>query len=162
VDAKRIKNLLTSFYEITGIPSTLIDLDGNILTTADGSWIAAGWQDICLNFHRKHPETLKKCVESDTKLSNGLRAGEKYSCYSCRNGLVDMAVPVYIGGKHLANLFTGQFLFESPDKEFFKKQAEEYGFDEDEYLKTLSKVPVFSKEFINKGMGFLTNLASVI
>lgn len=162
IDTEKIKDLMTTFYELTGIPSTLIDLDGNILTCDDGSWVAAGWQDICLNFHREHPETLKKCIESDIKLSNDLIAGEKHSCYKCYNGLVDMAVPIYVGGKHIANLFTGQFLFNSPDMEFFKKQAKKYGFDEEEYLEALNKVPVFSREFIENGIEFLKNLASII
>ena len=162
VDTDKIKDLLLSFYELTGIMSVLEDLDGNILTCADGSGVAVGWQDICLNFHRKHPETLKKCINSDTRLSNGLKSDEKYSCYQCLNGLMDMAVPIYIGGEHLATLFTGQFFFESPDIEFFKKQAHKYDFNEEEYSNALSKVPVFSEDFIKNGMNFLTDLASVI
>lgn len=153
---------MISFYDIVGIPSTLIDLDGNIITCKDGRWVAAGWQDICLNFHRKHPETLKKCIKSDTEIFKGLKSGEKYACNECPNGLVDMAVPVYVGGKHLANLFTGQFFFKDPDIEFFKKQAEKYGFNGKEYLNALSKVPVFSKEFIEKSVDFLNDLASII
>lgn len=162
IDAEKIKNLMTTFYELTAIPSTLIDLDGNILTCEDGSWVAAGWQDICLNFHREHPKALKKCIESDTKLSNDLIAGKKHSCYKCYNGLIDMAVPIYIGGEHIANLFTGQFLFDSPDMGFFKKQAKKYSFNEEEYLEALDKVPVFSREFIESGIDFLKNLASII
>lgn len=161
VDTDKIKELLTSFYELTGVVSALEDLDGNILEYTGGR-IAVGWQDICLNFHRKHPETLKKCIESGTKIGNNLKAGEKQSSHICLNGLVDMAVPIYIEGEHLANLFTGQFFFESPDIEFFRKQAHKYGFDEEEYLKALSKVDVFSEEFVDKCMRFLKNLASVI
>ncbi len=157
VDIDRIKDLLVSFYELTGIISVLEDLDGNILISTD-----MGWQDICLNFHRKHPETLKKCIKSDTKLSNGLKSGERYSCYTCLNGMVDMAVPIYIEGEHLANLFTGQFFLKQPDIEFFRKQAEEYGFDEEKYLNALSKVPVFPANFVEKSMSFLTDLANVI
>ncbi len=161
VDTDRIKELLTSFYELTGIISALEDLDGNILECTDGV-VAIGWQDICLNFHRRHPETLKKCKESGAKICDKLKAGERQSSHICLNGLVDMAVPIYIGGEHLANLFTGQFFFKPPNIEFFQKQAHKYGFDEEEYLKALSKVNVFSAEFIEKGIGFLKNLASVI
>ncbi|PKL71084.1 MAG: histidine kinase, partial [Methanobacteriales archaeon HGW-Methanobacteriales-2] len=78
IDPERIKKILEIFHDLTGITSTLIDSEGNILTCADGTWVAAGWQDICINFHRKHPETLKRCLESDTHLSGNLTAGEKY------------------------------------------------------------------------------------
>ena len=161
VDIDKIKELLTSFYELTGVISALEDLDGNVLECTDGD-VAIGWQDICLDFHRKHPETLKKCIESGTRICDKLKAGEKQSSHICLNGLVDIAVPVYIGGEHLANLFTGQFFFETPNIEFFRQQAHEYGFDEEEYLDALSKVDIFSEEFIEKAMSFLTNLASVI
>ncbi|OEC88336.1 MULTISPECIES: PAS domain S-box protein [Methanobacterium] len=161
VDIDKIKELLTSFYELTGVISALEDLDGNVFESRDGS-VAIGWQDICLNFHRKHPETLKKCIESGTKICDKLKAGEKQSSHICLNGLVDIAVPIYIEGEHLANLFTGQFFFKPPNMEFFRQQAHKYGFDEDEYLDALSKVDVFSEEFIEKAMSFLTNLASVI
>lgn len=161
VDINKIKELLTSFYELTGVISALEDLEGNVFECTDGD-VAIGWQDICLDFHRKHPETLKKCIESGTRICDKLKAGEKQSGHICLNGLVDMAVPIYIGGEHLANLFTGQFFFESPNVEFFRQQAHKYGFDEDEYLDALSKVDVFSEEFIEKAMSFLTNLASVI
>ncbi len=157
VDTAKIKKLLTSFYELTGIMSVLEDLDGNILMSTE-----RGWQEICLNFHRKHPDTLKKCIESDIKLSNGLKSGERFSCYECLNGMMDMAVPIYVEGAHLANLFTGQFFFGPPDIEFFKEQAKKYGFDEEKYLTALFKVPVFSEEFVERSMGFLTDLGSVI
>lgn len=161
VDIDKIKELLTSFYELTGVISALEDLDGNVFEARDGS-VAIGWQDICLNFHRKHPETLKKCIESGTRICDKLKAGERQSSHICLNGLVDIAVPIYIEGEHLANLFTGQFFFKPPNMEFFRQQAHKYGFDEDEYLDALSKVDVFSEEFIEKAMSFLTNLASVI
>ncbi|MEN6291110.1 MAG: PocR ligand-binding domain-containing protein, partial [Methanobacterium sp.] len=161
VDIDKIKELLTSFYELTGVISALEDLDGNVFEARDGS-VAIGWQDICLNFHRKHPETLRKCIESGTRICDKLKAGEKQSSHICLNGLVDIAVPIYIEGEHLANLFTGQFFFKPPNMEFFRQQAHKYGFDEDEYLDALSKVDVFSEEFIEKAMSFLTNLASVI
>jgi len=161
VDIDKIKELLTSFYELTGVISALEDLDGNVFECTDGD-VAIGWHDICLDFHRKHPETLKKCIESGIRICNKLKAGEKQSSHICLNGLVDIAVPIYIGGEHLANLFTGQFFFESPNIEFFRQQAHKYGFDEEKYLDALSKVDVFSEKFIEKAMSFLTNLASVI
>lgn len=162
IDAGRIKRIMESFYELTGIPSALIDLKGNFLSTKEGEELVIGWQEICHDFHRVNPETLEKCVESDTTLSNILKAGERYSCYECFNGLIDMAVPIYVGGEHLANLFTGQFFFEEPDKEFFRKQSQKYGFNEEKYLKALSKVPVFSKEYVDEGLQFLTELAGMI
>ena len=55
-----------------------------------------------------------------------------------------MATPVMVGGKHVGNLFMGQFLFgdEEPDYDFFRAQAREFGFDEETYLAALAGSPV--------------------
>ena len=78
-----------------------------------------------------------------------------YTEYKCLNGLIDISVPIEIEGRHIANLFTGQFLYETPDEEFFSKQAERYGFNKKQYFKALKKVPVFSWEEIEAKLAFL-------
>ena len=40
--------------------------------------------------------TCAKCIESDTRLANRLKAGERYSIYQCSNGLTDAASPITI------------------------------------------------------------------
>jgi len=102
--------------------TAILDLEGNII-------IATGWQDICTRFHRIHPLTSSRCRESDTILAGRIQNGDRYTVYKCKNGLVDVAAPITIGGKHVGNFFTGQFFLEAPDKNFFIHQAEEFGFD---------------------------------
>ena len=162
VDIEKIHTLLQSFHRLTGINSSITDTEGNLNYVKDGSLLGGGWTKICVNFHRVHPETCKRCIESDTVLSQKLNEGENYACYECLNGLIDVAVPIKIGDKHIVNLFMGQFFFEKPDKKFFKKQAAQYNFDEAKYLKALSEVPVFSREKIDKALEFLKNLAELI
>ncbi len=152
IDIKRLTKLMEAFTAITGgVVTAILDLEGNIL-------VATGWKDICTKFHRTHPETSRKCVESDTALAGQLQAGEHYNVYQCQNGLVDVAIPIIIQGTHVGNFFTGQFLFEAPDQEFFIKQAERCGFDQEAYLKALSEVPVFTKAQIKQTLEFLVEL----
>jgi len=86
----------------------------------------------------------------------------EYSWYKCKNGLIDVAMPIIIQNKHQATLFTGQFFFEPPDKDFFVKQADEFEFDKVAYLNALSEVPVFTKEKIESGVKFLVNIAKLL
>ena len=74
-----------------------------------------------------------------------MKKGDDYHFYKCLNGMVDVAVPIIIKGEHIANLFSGQFFLEKPDKSFFIKQAEKYNFDKDTYLKALNDVPIIQK-----------------
>jgi len=155
VDVAELQRVMENFSDATGVATALLEMDGTVL-------IATGWQDICTKFHRIHPETSLKCTESDTALAGQLKKGETYNVYKCLNGLADVAVPVIIEGEHLGNFFTGQFFSEPPDVEFFRKQAVQYGFDEDAYLKALNKVPIFSAEYVKQIMGFLVGLTTLI
>lgn len=91
-----------------------------------------------------------------------MQKGERYNIYKCKNGLIDVAVPIIIEGIHMGNLFTGQLQFEAPDVEYFKKQAEEFGFDESLYLEALNNMPVFTEDKIKQTMEFLLKLAKMI
>ena len=152
IDIDQLQSLMERFTAATETATALIDLDGTVL-------VATGWQDICTRFHRKHPETMKRCHESDVALANRLGKGDKYNVYCCLNGMVDVAIPINIKGMHVANLFIGQFLSEAPDIEFFREQARKYRFNEKEYLRALSKVPVLSDEEVKLKMEYLAAFA---
>jgi len=158
VDIEQIQRMLEAHYKVTGALSAILDTDENILA-------AAGWQDICTRFHRVHPETCKRCRESDVYIKTHLPDFTgKYLEYLCGNGLRDVAVPIIIAGEHLATFFTGQFFYddEKPDVGYFRAQAREFGFDEESYLEALSRVPVFTREQIRNIMDFYRNLVHIL
>lgn len=155
VDFEKVNVLLEGFNKTTGFVTAILDLDGNVLSKS-------GWRKMCTDFHRINPKTAQKCGISDTVLANKLASGDKFHFYKCLNGLVDVAVPIIIKGEHLANLFSGQFFFEEPDRLFFQKQAEKYGFDETKYMEALDKVPVLSKEEVEVAMEFMLNMIQLI
>lgn len=156
IDFQALQELMELFYKVTKIGIGIIDLKGNIL-------VAAGWQEICTKFHRLHPRTLANCIESDIHLSRNAASGN-YTLYKCRNNLWDIATPVVIGGRHLANIFLGQFFFsdEEPDYELFRRQAEAYGFDTEEYLAALDRVPRWNRETVQTVMEFYTHFARIV
>ena len=152
LDIPSLTRLFQALTALNDVVTALLDLDGNIL-------IATGWRNSCTLFHRQHPTTQARCVESDTALASALAEGSRYNVYNCRNGLVDVAVPVRIDGHHVANLFTGQFFSEPPDLQAFRERARLYGFDEEAYIRAIGAVPVFSKDEVERTMAFLTLLA---
>ena len=156
VDSQAIQSLMDDFYKLAHIPMSLDDLKGNVL-------VGVGWQDICTKFHRVHSETCKHCVESDTKLSAGVPLGE-FKIYKCKNNMWDIATPIMVGGQHVGNIFSGQFFFDDEplDYEFFRSQAKKYGFNEEEYISALEKVPRLSREAVNIGMSFFMKLANML
>lgn len=155
IDFERVNSLLEGFNQTTGFVTAFVDFKGNVLSQSV-------WKNVCKDFHRENPNTLKRCNISDTILSKKMKEGERYHSYTCLNGLVDVAVPIIIKGFHIANLFTGQFFYEEPDMEFFKAQAKEFGFDESAYLAAVREVPVVSEEKAKKAVEFLLNMTQLI
>lgn len=156
IDCEMLQSMLEDFYRITGMLGAVLDVSGKVL-------VAVGWQDICTKFHRCHPDTLKNCIESDINLTTGVPVGT-FKHYRCKNNLWDMVTPLVVGGKHVGNVFIGQFFYEDevPDVELFREQARRYGFDEAEYLAALDRVPRFSREAADAGMKFYAKLTSMV
>ena len=155
VEINELKRLCEIFSNLTGFATAILDMEGNVLVATD-------WQEICSEFHRKNPEATEKCRESDTALGEMPSPGEKYNVYRCRNGLIDVSVPIMIENEQAGRLYTGQFLFAPPDIDYFRRQAAEYGFDETSYLNAVHKVPIVSEEQVGQVMEFLCRLAEMI
>ena len=95
--------------------------------------------DICTKFHRQNKECEKECIKSDQYILEHLAEANPAVSYRCPHGLVDNATPIIIEDIHYGNYFTGQFFLEKPDLEFFRTQAQKYGFDEEDYIEAVKK-----------------------
>ncbi|HWR44251.1 PocR ligand-binding domain-containing protein [Sporomusa sp.] len=155
VDTQKLNTLMETFYKATGIPSGIIDVEGNII-------VSVGWQKICRDFHRKSSQTERLCRRSDDYIKGHLSSADPFIWYKCENGLIDAAAPIIIGGEHLATVFQGQFLFEQPDFNYFKNQAKKYNFDEGEYLDAVSRIPIYSVDKLDSIMLYFTQLAEML
>ena len=156
IDKEALQSLMDDFYAVTRMGIGIIDLMGNVL-------VGTGWQDVCTKFHRVNPQTLKNCVESDLTLSRGVKPGE-FKAYKCKNNLWDIATPIFIGDRHIGNVFLGQFFYddEAIDYQFFTAQAEKYGFNKEEYIAALKSIPVWSREKVRSLMKFYAKFAAQI
>ncbi|BBO91796.1 PocR ligand-binding domain-containing protein [Desulfosarcina ovata] len=161
IDLAAVQKMADAHYQAAGMPLGIVDAkDDSII-------VSVGWQDICADFHRANPKSLKRCQASDNYIKEQLSSG--HACqYKCKNGLMDVAIPIFVSGRHMATMFLGQFFYqgEAPDRTFFIRQAQDFGYDLDKYLAALDRVPVFSREKVdyileyNKALvGFITTLA---
>jgi PAS domain S-box-containing protein len=153
--ATEIQQLFESYYHLIKIPVAIIDLEANVL-------LSSRWQRICTQFHRVHPATCARCLECDTRIAVRLGAGQTHTIAPCLNGLTDCASPIIIEGKHVANLFIGQFLTEAPDETRFRRQAEEFGFDVADYITALREVPVVDGTTIPTILDLLVRMTRVL
>lgn len=156
LDWKEIENCFSELHKLIHLSIAISDIEGNIL-------VSSGWQEICLRFHGAHPETVKNCLANDVGPLPDLHSGA-YRLYQCKNNLYHAVMPLLIEKKRLGNLYIGQFfLDEEPvDPDFYKKQAERYGFPVREYLTALKKVPVISRNKMKHIMAFVSKFSNLI
>ena len=156
IDVEALQSLINNLYEALGISLGIVDMKGNVL-------VATGWQDICTKYHRANRETENFCIISDTTLSAGVKKNHIKE-YKCKNNMWDISTPIIVENKHLGNIFLGQFFYEdeTPDYDFFIRQAEKYGFDKEGYLQALEKVPRFSRDYVYNAITFYSKLTSYI
>jgi hypothetical protein len=155
LDISLLQNLMEKLNVIYSFPSAIIDNNGKILTSV-------AWQDICKKYHRTNPESEMECVKSDHYIFEHIHEADPFITYKCPHGLVDNAIPIIIGGRHLGNFFTGQFFLEKPDLEFFKNQAKKYDFDEKEYLEAVGNAPIWNEEKLSQYLDFAKDFIGLI
>lgn len=155
VDLNELQGLFTAFCESVGIAAAIIDLEGAIL-------VSANWQRACTGFHRANPDSCRLCIESDTELALQLQSGQDFTMYTCKNGMTDAAAPIVVDGRHLANVFIGQFHLGPPDLDFFRQQAQRFGYPEADYLQAVSEAPVVDERRMPVILGFLSGFARMI
>ncbi|MHB0877109.1 MAG: PAS domain S-box protein [Anaerolineae bacterium] len=156
IDRQAVQSLIGDLCNLTGVAVAMLDQKGEVL-------VAAGWQDICTQFHRINPEACANCRESDTVLTDGVPSGT-YKLYRCKNSMWDLATPIVVGGRRIGNLYVGQFFFDDEviNVEAFRRQAQRYGFDEQAYLAALERVPRLSRHKVDRVMGIYTKLAGMV
>lgn len=155
---EKLQNLTDHFYAATGISTSVVDENGNILA-------GSGWQEICSRFHRAHEKTMKKCMKTAAGIQDRMQNGESQILCKCPNGLYDAAVPVFENGRYAGSLFAGQFLLYRPDIsdiERFSERARYAGFDEIAYLNALEKVPTVAPAHLDEILTCLKRLAAIL
>ncbi|MGE5296942.1 MAG: PAS domain S-box protein [Solirubrobacterales bacterium] len=155
LDRDQIQVVLDGFCDVVGVSAAIIDLRGDV-------FIGARWQPICTEFHRANAHTCARCIESNTVLANPLSPDRQTLLYECRNGLMHAASPIIIDGRHVANMFIGQFFVKPGDLGVFRRQAKEFGFDERAYLEALSQVPVVAQEKLPGLLKYMTTFAELL
>lgn len=154
VDMPAFARMLDSFFQATGIPNGVVNADGELLSQA-------GWENACARFHRVNEESAERCRESNLAIMHDLREGQVCGV-ACRNGLMDYATPIVIEGRQLATLFLGQVLHAPPDMDFFRAQAQQFGFNEAEYLESIAAIPVVDKSRMEALMVCMVEMAHTL
>ncbi|MGB3222687.1 MAG: PAS domain S-box protein [Desulforhopalus sp.] len=142
IDIPTLQNTLQHLYRAADIPSAIFSIKGTFIA-------GAGSQRICSEFHKKHMEAKKLCLQNDIEsVEKSCRTGCETVC-NCPHGLMTACCPIALDGEPVAYVFTGPFLHEPVSDSMIKRfelQAKKYGFDEVDYISATKQVPVITYE----------------
>jgi len=155
IDMSLFQTMLNQLNKLYPFSSAIMDMEGNILT-------ATAWNDICVNFYRKHPFTEKECRLSNQYRIDNISGDHSAAIYHCPHGMVECATPIIIEGRHLGNLFISQIFLEKPKVNYFRDQASMYGFDESSFLKALDEIPVWTPEQLDIYKTAVSSMVDII
>lgn len=146
IDLDDLREMMVFFHEAAGLSVGIMD-------TSETWLVRIGWQPICRDFHLRNHETRTLCRQHWHRMREHLSSRE-YLSGRCPTGLIDVAIPILLGGEPLGYFFLSQFLHQQPDRDAFVRQALRYGYDIPAYLATLEQVPTVSPQRIDYLMQF--------
>ena len=141
-----LEYFVQEFSQVHNVVVTITDTEGIPICKY------LNYSDACKNFHRNSKEGLKRCILSDATLGKSAAKADNLVINRCGcGGFIDAAFPIKIEGEHIATVLTGQVLFKKPNKEEYKKVADELDIqDFDEYWKAVNKIQVVDQEYFKK------------
>ena len=147
--------LLNKFCSAVNVSTAIIDFEGHIIASAR-------MNRLCCDYHRINPQTYKECLKCDSTVFPEFDIDQNSIVNLCSNGLVEIAAPLFIEGRHVANVFAGQVFLEEPDLEEFKHKAVVNGFDTDDYITTIKQVPIVNENRLKSILNFLSIFVSMV
>ncbi len=110
-DFQKMEQLLSNFYNLSGIRYSLADTENNLLC------FSSDFSSFCkhMNNFKVGHERCKKC-DADA-ISKACGSNEKYYTYRCHAGLLETILPIRSQGEVIAFIFFGQMRYADPTGE---------------------------------------------
>ena len=117
VESRELEEFARIILDFTKIPIAVVSPEG--ITSAKQFFETSSFSPICQVIVSTE-DGDNACRECDRIHLERVKKKQKGEAYLCHAGLLDFAVPVYVGYKHIATINTGQLLTKPPSREDFK------------------------------------------
>ncbi|MGE5598618.1 MAG: PocR ligand-binding domain-containing protein [Bacteroidota bacterium] len=110
VNTSILQEFPDAFYEGTGLITGIQSLDGELITSVPKHDFCA----FCKNMYFSR-EGHRRCLESNRHGAHRAFELKGPYIYHCHAGLIDVAAPIIVAGRHAATVTFGQILLKEPD-----------------------------------------------
>jgi PAS domain S-box-containing protein len=148
IDPDRLQRTIESFTQATGCTVAVRDYpELNVL-------VSTGPRELCRLFTLESP-TNSSQLES-------LVEPEQLTIRAVDQGLIDCAVPIFVGDIRIAVLVVGQIFIKPPDRKWFQQQARTYGYDENACLNAMEEIPILSEATLKRMTALLGRIVTTL
>lgn len=151
-----LQRIQDAFSDLTGMAALTSDSEGVAVTQG------SNFTDFCMKYTRPAELGRKRCEKCDMHGAELTLANGSSCSYYCHAGLMDFAAPIMANGEMVGSFIGGQVLTEPPNIEKVRETAVELGIDPDKYEEAVKKVPIVSKEKVEKSANFLYVFAAIL
>ncbi len=156
LDIDEITSIQQSFNRISGMPVSVVTVDGNLLTPKIGG---TTFCDILVQQSAPAYSLCANCRKYGACEAMELKHGTYYYCHM---GLVEFAAPFIIDGQMVAYLVSGMIFDRAPRERDIRYLASIYDIDPDFLWDAARKVPVYNHSMIEKSVDGLYNYALIV
>lgn len=158
VNVEVLQEIQERFAVASGLGVIIADEYGQPITTP------SNFTNFCSKM-RSTEEGAKCCVLSDQSLGRQAVLQEKPSVHYCHAGLIDLAAPIVLNGKHLGSVLCGQVLMEPQDKkqiQFMREQFKHFSIDKELLEQYVQEIEFSSQRRIDSTLQMLQLVADYI
>lgn len=155
LNINRLQDLIDHIYASSDIPTGIIERNGDVVASS-------GLNKLCEQYHKNNEITNGFCQECFMDVEKNLESGSKFYLSKCKNGMIDISVPILIDGSYVATLFQGQFFDKEPDISEYNDISDTYDFSKEEYLEAVKNTEICCEEKIQTVIDFLTGISQFI
>ncbi|MFZ2657331.1 MAG: PocR ligand-binding domain-containing protein [Victivallales bacterium] len=153
-ESGRFTEFTKLLMKLTGLVMALNSPEGIIRGTSSS---LKGGSPLC-RLIRGNSEGLLRCTNCDRRYHKKAVQNSKPQLYTCHAGFLDMAVPVFVQGRHVATISSGQVLPEPPSQiacKRFLKQISWLDYPESVLRRAYFESPYLPREKIRYVMELL-------
>jgi diguanylate cyclase (GGDEF)-like protein len=156
IDIGDLQQLQDSFAKANRVASTIIDLDGRLITRF------SNYSRVC-QLIRLTDKGNANCTRSGKILGQMSLQSRQPACHFCLSvGFIDAAAPIVIDGVHIANWLIGQNCIGDVDDVRIITYAKEIGADQRQMLEAFHSMDKISEEEFREKLDFLWVMANQI
>lgn len=158
VNVEVLQEIQERFATAIGLGVIIANEHGEPITTP------SNFTNFCSKM-RSSKEGLQCCVLSDRNL--GIKAAQlgKPVVHHCHAGLIDLAAPIILNGKHLGSILCGQVLIESHDKKqlhYLQEQFKQLPIEQEMIEQFLAEIEFTNEKQIKSTLQMLQLIADYI